>query len=125
MENLASNKLCNSLLVPPGENDDTSMDPDAAGSAANLSIQPGTVREIVTWKTNELFLVLKFACDELWTHSFPLHFRLRPHLHPPATMKFSSNYHPGQLILSSSLIIECVWFVLFRFTSSSARDTFQ
>lgn len=45
------------------------------------------------------FLVtLKFACDELWTHSFPLHFRLRPHLHPPANMKFSSNYHPGSLL---------------------------
>lgn len=42
---------------------------------------------------------LKFACDELWTHSFPLHFRLHPHLHVPQTSKPSTGYHPGSLLL--------------------------
>ncbi len=44
------------------------------------------------------FVSIKFACDELWTHSFPLHFRLRPHLHVPQTSKSSSGYHPGLLL---------------------------
>jgi hypothetical protein len=37
-------RLCNPLLVPPGENDDTSLDADAPVLTANLSIPPGTVR---------------------------------------------------------------------------------
>ncbi|CAF3845624.1 unnamed protein product, partial [Adineta steineri] len=81
LSNLANSRLCNSLLVPPGENDDTSLDADAPVLTANLSIPPGT-----------------FACDELWTHSFPLHFRLRPHIHAPPSLKPSSGYHPGSLL---------------------------
>ncbi|CAF4361318.1 unnamed protein product, partial [Adineta steineri] len=42
LSNLANSRLCNSLLVPPGENDDTSLDADAPVLTANLSIPPGT-----------------------------------------------------------------------------------
>ncbi|CAF2646870.1 unnamed protein product [Rotaria sp. Silwood2] len=73
LSNLAGTLLCNPLLVPPSENDDTSLDADAPVLTANLSIPPGT-----------------FACDELWRHSFPLHFRLRPHLQATSNVKPSS-----------------------------------
>ncbi|UJR27028.1 hypothetical protein I4U23_008332 [Adineta vaga] len=81
MSNLSTTRLCNSLLVPPGENDDLTLDADAPILAANLNIPPG-----------------EYACDELWTHSFPLHFRLRPHLHTQTSSKTSSGYHPGSLL---------------------------
>ncbi|CAF3840940.1 unnamed protein product [Rotaria magnacalcarata] len=81
LSDLAANGLCNSLLVPPGENDETSIETDAPILTANLKITPGT-----------------FACDELWRHSFPLHHRLRPHLQTMSSYKSSSGYHPGSLI---------------------------
>ncbi|CAF0727305.1 unnamed protein product [Rotaria sordida] len=81
LRDLGISGLCNALLVPPSENDDTSLDADAPVLTANLSIPPGT-----------------FACDELWRHSFPLHFRLRPHLHATSSLKPSSVFYPGSLI---------------------------
>ncbi|CAM4873794.1 unnamed protein product [Rotaria socialis] len=81
LSDLAANGLCNSLLVPPGETDEISIETDAPILTANLKITPGT-----------------FACDELWRHSFPLHLRLRPHLQTMSSYKSSSGYHPGSLI---------------------------
>ncbi|CAF0736616.1 unnamed protein product [Adineta ricciae] len=81
MSNLSATRLCNSLLVPPGENDDLSLEADAPILAANLNTPQG-----------------EYACDELWTHSFPLHFRLRPHLHVQSTSKSPSGYHSGSLL---------------------------
>ena len=85
------------MLVPPGENDDTSGEPDTNYLAANLSIKYGAVG-VLLLKLESWIFFSKFACDELWTHSFPLHFRLRPHLHPSSTSKSVPAYHPSPLI---------------------------
>ncbi|CAF3449227.1 unnamed protein product [Rotaria sp. Silwood1] len=45
LDDLAATGLCNSLLVPPGENDDTSLDADAPVLTANLS---SLIRELTT-----------------------------------------------------------------------------
>ena len=57
-------------------------------------------------------MFIQYACDELWTHSFPLHFRLRPHLHVQSTSKSPSGYHAGEKNLYRSFKLRLSFYSL-------------
>ena len=88
---MAESYLCNPLLVPPGENDDTTMDNDGPVLAANLRLSPGKVNKVlfcIPWniKLLLLFSLLATSFGHIpfhYTNDFALifiHQRIRKHL---------------------------------------------
>lgn len=61
LKSLADTCLCNPLLVPPGDNEEMAQENDFQILAANLRIEPGTVKQLEKKDRKKYFLHFVFS----------------------------------------------------------------